>query len=98
MRRHPTLSIRKPEATSMARVSAFNRHNFSLFFQMYDKAIEKIDFQPQNIWNIDETGVTTVHQPDRVTSRRGHRSIGQITSAERGVLIPLALAINAAGN
>jgi hypothetical protein len=32
MRRFPDLSIRKPEPTSIARMSAFNRHNVNLFY------------------------------------------------------------------
>jgi len=31
MKRHPELSIRKPELTSMGRMAAFNRHNVDIF-------------------------------------------------------------------
>ena len=33
MERHPTLTLHQPEATSMARATAFNRHNIDLFFK-----------------------------------------------------------------
>lgn len=49
------------------------------------------------IWNLDETGLTTVHKPDRVVSRRGRNQVGQISSAERSILLPMALAVNANG-
>ena len=47
---------------------------------------------------MDEKGVTTVQRPDKVVARWGRKQIGAITSAERGVLVTLALAVSASGN
>lgn len=47
---------------------------------------------------MDETGVTTVQKPDRIVTRRGTRQVGALTSAERGTLVTVAMAVNALGN
>ena len=37
-KRHPELSVRTPEATSAARVQAFNKHNVDLFYNVLEEA------------------------------------------------------------
>nr|XP_053616775.1 uncharacterized protein LOC128678900 [Plodia interpunctella] len=98
MRRNPHLSLRTPEATSMSRATSFNKTNVASFFEVYKRLLEKNQFSASRIWNIDETGVTTVQKPKKIVAARGQKQVGAITSAERGTLVTLACAANAAGN
>ncbi|KAJ8932986.1 hypothetical protein NQ318_011201 [Aromia moschata] len=70
MRRYPQLSFRKPEATSLSRVTAFNRGEMDVFFNNLELLFEKYHFEVHRIYNVDETGISTVHNPGRILARK----------------------------
>ena len=56
MKRHPDLSIRKPQATSVNRCVGFNRGDVGRFFKIYKEELDKGGMTACRIWNADETG------------------------------------------
>ncbi|KAF2906025.1 hypothetical protein ILUMI_00150, partial [Ignelater luminosus] len=96
MNRNPSLSVRVAQATSLSRATSFNKTNVKASYDNLQIVMDRHTYEPQDIYNIDETGVTTVQKPDK--ARRGIRQVGALTSAERGTLVTVAFAVNALGN
>lgn len=90
--------IRTPQSTNLSWATSFNKTNVNAFFGNLDVLHERHNFLPNDIYNMDETGITTVQRPDRIVARKGFRQIGSLASAERGRLVTMAIAVSATGN
>ncbi|KAJ4451383.1 hypothetical protein ANN_02845 [Periplaneta americana] len=98
-KRHPEISLRSPEATSIARSQGFNAVSVNKFFEILKSVLGDKNFPSHRIFNVDETGITTVQtRSNKVLARKGTKQVGTITSAERGVLSTAVICMSPGGN
>lgn len=97
MKRHLDLSLRSAESTSLMRAVGFNKTQVDIFFANLQKLMDKYNFRPSNIYNCDETGVTTVQKHEKVMAKKNIRQVGKLTSAERGKNVSIMFCMSAMG-
>ena len=91
------LTVRQPLSTSIARFSGFNRKQVERFFEIFKESLTSKAYTPARLWNMDETGLSTVQKPGKILAAKGARQVGKATSDERGTLVTLICACSAAG-
>ena len=97
-KRNPDLVLRTPEATSLMRATGFNKPQVDRFYDLLLKLQEQFGFQASQIYNANETGVSTVHKNDKVLSLKGKKQVGKLTSAERSRNVTVMFSMNATGH
>lgn len=97
MSRHPSISLRTPEATSLNRITAFNATEVNMFFDHLKRIQAKHNIPGHRIFNIDETGISTVQKNYKILAPKGLKQIAKATSGERGVTTTVVCAVSASG-
>jgi len=96
-KRNPDLALRTPEVTSLMRATGFNKPHVDRFYDLLLKCQEQFGFQASQIYNADETGVSTVHRNGKVLSVEGKKQVEKLTSVERGRNVTVTFSMNATG-
>lgn len=93
------LSLRKPEATSVARLAAFNEVSVQNFFNLLTEIMKKYRYEPHQIYNVDETGCSTVPtKSPLIITPTGKRRVVKVSSAERGSNVSVVCCVSATGH
>ena len=98
LEQHPDLSLREPEPTSLSQATGFNRVQVSSFIALLKQEIDKNSITSDHIFNMDETGVSTVHNPGKIIALKGEKQVGRIVSGERGRNITVVCSVSAVGS
>ncbi|KAJ8962209.1 hypothetical protein NQ318_018178 [Aromia moschata] len=98
LKRNPQISLRTPENTSLARAQAFNKPNIAAYFLALSAILAKYNFPPENMYNMDESGLSTVQKKSQKNyASKGRKQVGAVSSAERGKHVTIVCAMNAIG-
>jgi hypothetical protein len=59
--------------------------------------MEKQEYLAHQIFNLDESGLTTVQKPGKIIAKRGLKQVGKAVSAEKGMTTTIVCAMSAGG-
>lgn len=73
------------------------KKNVWTFYKLLRKLVDKYNIEANTIFNVDESGYSTVQKRMQIIAKKGKRQVGGITSGERGVNTTVVSCTNAAG-
>jgi hypothetical protein len=87
MKRHPRLTLRKPEGTSIARAGALNHPLMDNFYDQVEVLYKKHQFTDDEIFDIDETNDPTVLDSERVIAETGTHQVSYLIDFQLLVIL-----------
>ena len=84
---------------SVARGQGLNRQSVALFYELLRNELIKYNLEkmPQNIYNMDESGIQLINKPGSVIAGKGSKDVHVITSKEKGESVTVVACNNAEG-
>lgn len=95
--RNPSISLRTPEATSAGRAQGFNKPQVKRFYETLDNVLRENNIPSERIWNVDESGLSSVQRPQKVFASKGKKQVGSLTSAEKGQHVSVVCCVSSTG-
>ncbi|XP_018361237.1 PREDICTED: tigger transposable element-derived protein 1-like isoform X2 [Trachymyrmex cornetzi] len=94
IRRHPTLTIH----STSSRVAGFNKEFMSAFYNILENIYKKHNYNPDRIFNVDETGFSIVQSEiPHIICLKGKKEVDLLTAVERSSLITVIYCMSAGG-
>ena len=59
----------------MASVVGFNRPQVATFFKVYGEKLSEGNYSSRQVWNMDETGLSTVQKPNNILATKGVKAV-----------------------
>ena len=63
------MCVRVLEATSLERTSSFGKEKVKQFFDKLAELMDRYKFESHDIWNVDETGISTAQKPSKIVAQ-----------------------------
>lgn len=95
--RHPNIYFVGLKLLPINIITAFNEDETDVFFVNLKALMIKYNFKSDSIYNIDETGISTVQRNSRILAPKGLKQV-VCTSTERGSLTTVVNCYNAEGS
>ena len=95
---HPNLSLHAGDATAHVRMNAVNDENLTHYHQLLKDCLQTNGLldHPEQIYNMDETGVPLDPKPPKIVARKGQKKVRYRTSGKKNQITVLGCA-NAVG-
>ena len=97
LKRHPTISTRTSETLSYGRGAGLNKVVVDQFYDLLDKTIREKKVKPQNIYNMDESGLQMTTRKTSVLAEKGSKRVPQMATGEKGETVSIVACCSATG-
>lgn len=99
LKRNPDIVLRKGENLSYGRLMRFNKQIVEHFFSLLRSVYEKSELQPQQIYNVDESGLQLCFSStNKVLALKGSKRVHVATHGEHGETVTVIACTNATGS